>query len=39
MPFLGALKILAAAAVLQTRFTAIKEWAYAGFAFKTGAAV
>jgi hypothetical protein len=33
MPFLGALKILAAAAVLQTRFTAIKEWAYAGFAF------
>src|SRR5687768_8766763 len=33
MPFLGALKILAAAAVLQTRFTAVKEWAYAGFAF------
>src|SRR5687768_16596330 len=33
MPFLGALKILAAVAILQTRFTAVKEWAYAGFAF------
>ncbi len=33
MPFLGVLKILAAVAILQTRFTAIKEWAYAGFAF------
>jgi hypothetical protein len=33
MPFLGVLKILAAVAILQTRFTAVKEWAYAGFAF------
>jgi hypothetical protein len=33
MPFLGVLKVLAAIAILQTRFTAIKEWAYAGFAF------
>lgn len=33
MPLLGTLKILAAAAVLQTRFSAVKEWAYAGFAF------
>lgn len=33
MPFLGVLKILAAAAILQTKFTTVKEWAYAGFAF------
>ena len=33
MPFLGVLKILAAVAVLQTRVTVVKEWAYAGFAF------
>ncbi|MES2623770.1 MAG: DoxX family protein [Pseudomonadota bacterium] len=33
MPFLGVLKILAAVAILQTRFTVVKEWAYAGFAF------
>lgn len=33
MPFLGALKILAAVAILQTGFSAVKEWAYAGFAF------
>lgn len=33
MQLLGALKLLAAVAILQTRFSAIKEWAYAGFAF------
>ncbi len=29
----GVAKLLGAAAILQTRFRAIKEWAYAGFAF------
>ncbi len=33
MPFLGVLKLLAAVAILQTRFATVKEWAYAGFAF------
>lgn len=30
---MGVAKLLAAVAVLQTRFRAIKEWAFAGFAF------
>ena len=32
LPMTGVAKILAAAAILQTRFRAIKEWAFAGFA-------
>jgi DoxX-like family len=33
MTLLGILKILGVVAILQTRFYAVKEWAYAGFAF------
>jgi hypothetical protein len=33
LPTLGVAKLLAAVAVLQTRFRAVKEWAFAGFAF------
>jgi DoxX-like family len=33
LPFFGAAKILAAVAIVQTRFRTVKEWAFAGFAF------
>lgn len=33
LSIVGFAKILGAAAILQTRFVTIKEWAYAGFAF------
>ncbi len=33
MTFLSILKLLGVVAILQTKFTTIKEWAYAGFAF------
>lgn len=33
LSIVGVAKLLGAAAILQTRFRAIKEWAYAGFAF------
>ncbi|WP_423735723.1 DoxX family protein [Chitinophaga caseinilytica] len=33
LSIVGVAKILGAVAILQTRFNAIKEWAYAGFAF------
>jgi DoxX-like protein len=33
MPFMGTLKILAAVAIVQSRFPTVKEWAYAGFSF------
>ena len=33
MPFLGTLKILGVIALLQNKFKAIKEWAFAGFSF------
>jgi uncharacterized membrane protein YphA (DoxX/SURF4 family) len=33
MPFLAVLKLLGAAALLQNKFTRIKEWAFAGFTF------
>ena len=33
MPFLAVLKLLGVAALLQNKFTGIKEWAFAGFAF------
>jgi hypothetical protein len=33
LPTFGVAKLLAAVAVLQTRFRAVKEWAFAGFAF------
>ena len=33
MPFLGVLKLLGVAALLQNKFPAIKEWAFAGFSF------
>lgn len=33
MPFLAVLKLLGLAALLQNKFTGIKEWAFAGFAF------
>ena len=33
MPLFGVAKLLGAIAILQPKFQAIKEWAYAGFAF------
>ena len=33
MPLFGVAKLLGAIAILQPKFRAIKEWAYAGFAF------
>jgi len=33
MPFLAVLKLLGIAALLQNRFTRVKEWAFAGFSF------
>jgi hypothetical protein len=33
LPTFGVAKLLAAVAVLQTRFRTVKEWAFAGFAF------
>ncbi len=33
MTILGVAKILGAVALVQTRFTVLKEWAYAGFTF------
>ena len=33
MPFLGALKLAGAIAILQPNFRTVKEWAYAGFTF------
>jgi hypothetical protein len=39
LPFFGVAKILAAVAILQTRFRAIKEWAFAGFAFSCAGAL
>lgn len=33
MTILGVAKVLGAVALVQTRFTVLKEWAYAGFAF------
>ncbi len=40
MTFLGVLKLLGVAALLQNKFRTIKEWAFAGFAFTLiGAAV
>jgi hypothetical protein len=33
LPIMGVGKLLAAVAVLQTRFRTVKEWAFAGFAF------
>lgn len=33
LPTMGVAKLLAAVAILQTRFETIKEWAFAGFAF------
>lgn len=33
LPVMGVAKLLAAVAVLQTRFRTIREWAFAGFAF------
>lgn len=33
LTIMGVAKLLAAIAVLQTRFQAVKEWAFAGFAF------
>jgi hypothetical protein len=33
MPFLAVLKLLGVAALLQNKFTRIKEWAFAGFSF------
>lgn len=33
MPFLAVLKLLGIAALLQNKFTRIKEWAFAGFSF------
>jgi hypothetical protein len=33
MPMFGVAKILGAIAILQPKYRAIKEWAYAGFAF------
>jgi hypothetical protein len=33
LPFFGVAKILAAIAIVQTRFCTVKEWAFAGFAF------
>ncbi len=33
MPFIGAAKLLAAAAIVFPRFPALKEWAYAGLVF------
>jgi len=33
IPFLAVLKLLGVAALLQNKFTRIKEWAFAGFTF------
>jgi len=33
MPFLGVLKLLGVAALLQNQFKTVKEWAFAGFSF------
>jgi hypothetical protein len=33
MPFLAVLKLLGVAALLQNKFTRLKEWAFAGFSF------
>jgi hypothetical protein len=33
MVFLGVLKLLGVAALLQNKFTRVKEWAFAGFSF------
>ena len=33
LTILGIAKLLGAAAILQTKFNTVKEWAYAGFAF------
>lgn len=33
LTMMGVAKLLAAAAIVQTRFRTIKEWAFAGFAF------
>jgi DoxX-like family len=33
LPLAGVAKLLAAAAILQSRFPTVKEWAFAGFAF------
>ena len=33
LPFFGVAKLLAAVAIVQTKFRTIKEWAFAGWAF------
>jgi len=39
LPFFGVAKLLAAVAILQTRFRTIKEWAFAGFVFNCAGAL